>query len=135
MHRQMPHPFPRLTPVLFHLGNVAVGVTAFISPAQTVEARVAALVYLWAGMFAAGGIVGAYGAWRRQWITERSALYPEITAWAVYALSVIARFATDGGISLLFVGLAFLLIVAALVMRHQQLTSISRTAAEWERRE
>lgn len=124
----------RVASVARHIFHLIFGIVVVSAPTETVVEQVQWGAYVWAAMFIIGGAVGAYGAARRRWITERWALWPLMVAWLVYIGSLAFRFATGGGTAVLAVAVGFAIVVLSLIVRYGELTDIAEASARREAR-
>lgn len=119
----------RVASVGRHVLHMIFGIVVMAAPTETVVRQVQWGAYVWGAMFVVGGAVGAYGAWRRKWITERWAIWPLGVAWVVYIGSLVYRWATGGGTAVLAVSMALTIIVLSLIVRYGELTAIAEASA------
>lgn len=124
----------RVASVTRHIFHLIFGIVVVSAPTETVVEQVQWGAYVWAALFIVGGVVGAYGAARRRWITERWALLPLMVGWLVYIGSLAFRFATGGGTAVLAVTIGFVIIVLSLMVRYGELTEIAAASARREAR-
>lgn len=124
----------RVAATMRHVTHVIFGIVVIIAPTETVVEQVRWGAYIWAAMFIVGGAVGAFGAARRKWVTERWALVPEMVGWLVYIAALVVRWAVDGGFALLAVALAFAIILQSLIVRAGELTEVAEASARRETR-
>jgi peptidoglycan/LPS O-acetylase OafA/YrhL len=105
----------------------ATGATALLwtSPSVSQAGRVWART--WAVFFLLGGLLAAYGAWRRRWYAEYAGLPLLVTVWAVYGLAA-GWVAVQGRLSAL-PGCLGLLAVAGLLGARWQAVEADRRAA------
>lgn len=131
----MPERFvTRVAATMRHVTHVIFGIIVIVAPTETVVEQVRWGAYIWAALFIVGGAVGAYGAARRKWITERWALVPEMVGWLVYIAALVFRWVADGGIAVLAVAIAFGIIVQSLIVRAGELTEVAEASARRETR-
>jgi hypothetical protein len=106
------------------------GAAAMVWPSPAVQAATSptagALVYVWAGLLAVGGVSSAYGAATDRWLGEYAGLWPLMATFTVYG---IAAFVGTRGPVAWAGGLVLLAIAGLLLARWREVALIRREAA------